>query len=208
MAHRNQWPRHGWPGRTGSGKTLAFTALWCINARPIPKPGDGPFALVLAPTRELAGRSARERTLRAPMRRTLGVHRRRIAQGAAGAAASKGTGDGDRDAGAAGRLLAAKRSDLASCTYLVLDEADRVNLGRAAIRALIGQMRRERQRYSSRPRGRPTCRRWRGGTCRPTQSPSRWAVRWRWWPRECQHRAEGHRSRGRNGEAAHADEAA
>ena len=57
----------GWPAalsgkdivgiaRTGSGKTLAFLlpAIVHINAQPYLQRGDGPIALVLAPTRELA----------------------------------------------------------------------------------------------------------------------------------------------------------
>jgi superfamily II DNA/RNA helicase len=41
---------------TGSGKTLAYLlpAIVHINAQPYLEPGDGPIALVLAPTRELA----------------------------------------------------------------------------------------------------------------------------------------------------------
>lgn len=57
----------GWPmalsgrdvvgvAKTGSGKTLAFIvpAIIHINAQPLLKPGDGPIALIVAPTRELA----------------------------------------------------------------------------------------------------------------------------------------------------------
>lgn len=57
----------GWPmalsgknvlgiAQTGSGKTLAFSlpAIMHINAQPLLNPGDGPIALFLAPTRELA----------------------------------------------------------------------------------------------------------------------------------------------------------
>jgi ATP-dependent RNA helicase DDX5/DBP2 len=42
--------------QTGSGKTLGFVlpAIIHINAQPLLKPGDGPIALVVAPTRELA----------------------------------------------------------------------------------------------------------------------------------------------------------
>lgn len=57
----------GWPlamsggdmvgiAKTGSGKTLSYLlpAVLHINAQPYLEPGDGPIALVLAPTRELA----------------------------------------------------------------------------------------------------------------------------------------------------------
>ena len=63
----------GWPvalrGRdliglaeTGSGKTLAFVlpAIIHINAQQPLRPGDGPVALVLAPTRELANQIQNE----------------------------------------------------------------------------------------------------------------------------------------------------
>ena len=42
--------------KTGSGKTLAFIipAIIHINAQPLLKSGDGPIALIVAPTRELA----------------------------------------------------------------------------------------------------------------------------------------------------------
>lgn len=42
--------------RTGSGKTLAFVlpAIIHIMAQPDLRPGDGPVAVMLAPTRELA----------------------------------------------------------------------------------------------------------------------------------------------------------
>jgi len=41
--------------KTGSGKTLAYTlpAIVHINAQPLLKPGEGPIVLILAPTREL-----------------------------------------------------------------------------------------------------------------------------------------------------------
>jgi ATP-dependent RNA helicase DDX5/DBP2 len=42
--------------QTGSGKTISFAlpAMLHINAQPLLAPGEGPIALVLAPTRELA----------------------------------------------------------------------------------------------------------------------------------------------------------
>jgi ATP-dependent RNA helicase DDX5/DBP2 len=46
---------------TGSGKTLAYLlpALVHVNAQPVAQDGDGPLALVLAPTRELAAQIVR-----------------------------------------------------------------------------------------------------------------------------------------------------
>ena len=47
---------------TGSGKTASFAipmVQHCLSQNPL-RPGDGPFALVLAPTRELAQQIERE----------------------------------------------------------------------------------------------------------------------------------------------------
>lgn len=44
-------------GRTGSGKTLAFllpAIIHTLNQKPKRAPGEGPFVLILCPTRELA----------------------------------------------------------------------------------------------------------------------------------------------------------
>ncbi len=48
--------------QTGSGKSLAFIApaILHINAQPKLRPGDGPIAIFLAPTRELAVQLAAE----------------------------------------------------------------------------------------------------------------------------------------------------
>lgn len=48
--------------QTGSGKTLAFVlpAILHINDQPRLQRGDGPIALVLSPTRELAMQTAQE----------------------------------------------------------------------------------------------------------------------------------------------------
>ena len=47
---------------TGSGKTLSFIlpAIVHINAQEYLRPGDGPIALVIAPTRELATQIEKE----------------------------------------------------------------------------------------------------------------------------------------------------
>lgn len=151
----------GWPmalsGRdmvgiaeTGSGKTMAYMlpALVHIGAQPPLRPGDGPIALVLAPTRELAmqiqvecekfGASLRLRSLcvyggvpRGPQIRTLG----------------RGIEILIATPGRLIDMLECKATNLRRVTYLVLDEADRMlDLGfEPQIRKILEQIRPERQ---------------------------------------------------------------
>ena len=151
----------GWPlalsgfnmvgiAQTGSGKTLAYTlpAIVHINHQPHLRHGDGPIALILAPTRELAqqisatatqfGRSSRIRNTcvfgGAPRRMQL----REIQRGVEIMIATPG------------RLidfLEAEQTNLRRCTYLVLDEADRMlDMGfEPQIRKILQQIRPDRQ---------------------------------------------------------------
>lgn len=151
----------GWPlalsgfnmvgvAQTGSGKTLAYTlpAIVHINHQPRLRQGDGPIALILAPTRELAqqisstaaqfGRSSRIRNTcvfgGAPRRMQL----RDIQRGVEIMIATPG------------RLidfLEAGQTNLRRCTYLVLDEADRMlDMGfEPQIRKILQQIRPDRQ---------------------------------------------------------------
>jgi superfamily II DNA/RNA helicase len=128
---------------TGSGKSLAFGVPIADRLRP----GDGPGALVLVPTRELAAQVVEE--LRDVVR----------ARGLAIAAVYGGTGL-ERQSRAASRadvlvatpgrledLLARRAVTLAHVRVLVLDEADRMlDLGfRPAVDRIVGQTPRERQ---------------------------------------------------------------
>ncbi|KAF7282769.1 hypothetical protein GWI33_001918 [Rhynchophorus ferrugineus] len=129
----------GWPialsgrdlvgiAQTGSGKTLAYIlpAIVHINNQPRLSPGDGPIALILAPTRELA-----QQIQQGPQARDLerGVEICIATPGRLIDFLEKGT------------------TNLARCTYLVLDEADRMlDMGfEPQIRKIIEQIRPDRQ---------------------------------------------------------------
>lgn len=151
----------GWPialsgrnmvgiAQTGSGKTLGYTvpAIVHINNQPRLRHGDGPIALVLAPTRELAQQIqqvANDYGSGSLVRNTC------IFGGA-------GRGPQARDLqrgceiviATPGRLidfLESGTTNLQRCTYLVLDEADRMlDMGfEPQIRKILGQIRPDRQ---------------------------------------------------------------
>ena len=135
---------------TGSGKTLAYIlpAIVHINAQPPVQRGDGPIALVLAPTRELAMQihaEAQKFGKYAQIRSTC------IYGGAA-----KGPQTRELSAGVEiciatpGRLLDMlneNRTNLRRVTYLVMDEADRMlDMGfEPQIRKILEQIRPDRQ---------------------------------------------------------------
>ncbi|XP_031782248.1 ATP-dependent RNA helicase dbp2 isoform X2 [Nasonia vitripennis] len=151
----------GWPialsgrdmvgiAQTGSGKTLAYIlpAIVHINNQPRLQRGDGPIALVLAPTRELAQQIqqvAADFGVSSQVRNTC------IFGGA-----PKGPQARDLERGVEiciatpGRLidfLERGTTNLRRCTYLVLDEADRMlDMGfEPQIRKIIEQIRPDRQ---------------------------------------------------------------
>ncbi|XP_034239978.1 ATP-dependent RNA helicase p62-like isoform X2 [Thrips palmi] len=151
----------GWPialsgrnmvgvAQTGSGKTLAYTlpAIVHINAQERLRPGDGPIALVLAPTRELAqqiqivardfGSSTRVRSLCVFGGAPRGKQASELRRGVEFLIATPG------------RLidfLEAGNTNMRRCTYLVLDEADRMlDMGfEPQIRKIMEQIRPDRQ---------------------------------------------------------------
>ncbi|KAI0313180.1 DEAD-domain-containing protein [Amylostereum chailletii] len=136
--------------QTGSGKTISFAlpAMLHINAQPLLSPGDGPIALVLAPTRELAVQIQSECT-------KFGSNSR-IRNTAIYGGAPKGPQIRDLQRGVEiviatpGRLidmLETQKTNLRRVTYLVLDEADRMlDMGfEPQIRKIIGQIRPDRQ---------------------------------------------------------------
>ncbi|CAL8127030.1 unnamed protein product [Orchesella dallaii] len=151
----------GWPialsgrdmvgiAQTGSGKTLAYTlpAVVHIGHQPRLERGDGPIALILAPTRELAQQIqqvANEFGQPSRVRNTC------IFGGA-----PKGGQARDLERGVEiiiatpGRLidfLESGKTNLRRCTYLVLDEADRMlDMGfEPQIRKIVEQVRPDRQ---------------------------------------------------------------
>lgn len=151
----------GWPialsGRdmvgiasTGSGKTLSYIlpAIVHINNQPRLQRGDGPIILVLAPTRELAQQIQQVAS-------DFG-HSSRIRNTCVFGGAPKGPQANDLTDGVEiviatpGRLidfLESQRTNLRRCTYLVLDEADRMlDMGfEPQIRKIIEQIRPDRQ---------------------------------------------------------------
>lgn len=136
--------------QTGSGKTLAYIlpAIIHINAQPPIRRGDGPIALILAPTRELAQQI---QTVAEMFGKLCRVRSTCIFGGA-----SKGPQARDLENGVEiciatpGRLidfLERGTTNLRRCTYLVLDEADRMlDMGfEPQIRKIIEQIRPDRQ---------------------------------------------------------------
>lgn len=151
----------GWPmalsgrdvvgiAQTGSGKTASFLlpAIVHIAAQPRLKRGDGPICLVLVPTRELAQQVL---TVAQQLAHVVAM-RSAVCYGGA----PKGPQARDLQNGAEiciatpGRLLDflnAKTTNLQRCTYLVLDEADRMlDMGfEPQIRKINDQIRPDRQ---------------------------------------------------------------
>lgn len=151
----------GWPvvlsgrdlvgiAQTGSGKTLAYMlpAAVHINHQQRPQRGEGPIALILAPTRELAQqiqKVARDFGSATLIRNTCvfggspkGPQARDLERGVEIVIATPG------------RLidfLEKGTTNLRRCTYLVLDEADRMlDMGfEPQIRKIIQQIRPDRQ---------------------------------------------------------------
>ncbi|XP_066287602.1 probable ATP-dependent RNA helicase DDX17 isoform X1 [Branchiostoma lanceolatum] len=151
----------GWPvalqgkdlvgiAQTGSGKTLAYMlpAIVHINHQSFLERGDGPICVVLCPTRELAqqvqevavqfGQSSRIKNTCVYGGAPKGPQLRDLERGVEICIATPG------------RLidfLEAGKTNLRRCTYLVLDEADRMlDMGfEPQIRKIIEQIRPDRQ---------------------------------------------------------------
>lgn len=151
----------GWPiamsgknmvgvAQTGSGKTLAYIlpAIVHINNQPPLRRGDGPIALVLAPTRELAQQIQQVAT---DFGSTAYVRNTCVFGGAPKREQARDLERGVEIVIATpGRLidfLEKGTTNLQRCTYLVLDEADRMlDMGfEPQIRKIIEQIRPDRQ---------------------------------------------------------------
>ena len=135
---------------TGSGKTLAYLlpVLVHINAQPLAQPGDGPLALMLAPTRELATQ-IHEEAVR--FGHPCGVRTACVVGGVPQAPQIHALRKcPELIIATPGRLcdmLSSRKTSLQRCTYLVLDEADRMlDLGfEPQIRQLLQHACAERQ---------------------------------------------------------------
>ncbi|KAM3865461.1 putative ATP-dependent RNA helicase DDX17 [Diretmus argenteus] len=136
--------------QTGSGKTLAYLlpAIVHINHQAYLERGDGPICLVVAPTRELAqqvqqvtyeyGKSSRIKSTCVYGGAPKGPQIRDLERGVEICIATPG------------RLidfLETGKTNLRRCTYLVLDEADRMlDMGfEPQIRKIVDQIRPDRQ---------------------------------------------------------------
>ncbi|KAJ3036508.1 hypothetical protein HK097_003823, partial [Rhizophlyctis rosea] len=136
--------------QTGSGKTLSFVLpalVHILDQQPVQR-GEGPIALVLAPTRELA---VQIQEVAAKFGRAVGVRSTCLYGGA-----SKGPQIRDLNGSpqfliaTPGRLLdllQAGKTNLRRITYLVLDEADRMlDMGfEQPLRDILAQIRPDRQ---------------------------------------------------------------
>uniref|UniRef100_A0A8C3GB02 RNA helicase n=1 Tax=Cyclopterus lumpus TaxID=8103 RepID=A0A8C3GB02_CYCLU len=136
--------------QTGSGKTLSYLlpSIVHINHQPYLERGDGPICLVLAPTRELAQQVQQVACdyVKSSCIKITCVY----------GGAPKGPQIRDLERGVEiciatpGRLidfLEAGKTNLRRCTYLVLDEADRMlDMGfEPQIRKIVDQIRPDRQ---------------------------------------------------------------
>ncbi|XP_026486898.1 ATP-dependent RNA helicase p62 [Vanessa tameamea] len=163
MGYKDPTPiqAQGWPiamsgknlvgiAQTGSGKTLAYIlpAIVHINNQPPVRRGDGPIALVLAPTRELAQQIQQVAT---DFGNAAYVRNTCIFGGAPKREQARDLERGVEIVIATpGRLidfLEKGTTNLQRCTYLVLDEADRMlDMGfEPQIRKIIEQIRPDRQ---------------------------------------------------------------
>ncbi|GAU97995.1 hypothetical protein RvY_09202-2 [Ramazzottius varieornatus] len=151
----------GWPialkgrnmvgiARTGSGKTISFLlpALIHLKAQPPLRRGDGPIVLVLCPTRELAQQCQEVATT---FGKHAGIRSTCVYGGAPKMQQSRDLQSGVEIVIATpGRLLdflESGKTTLSRCTYLVLDEADRMlDMGfEPQIRKIMEQIRPDRQ---------------------------------------------------------------
>uniref|UniRef100_A0A3B4A5S6 RNA helicase n=1 Tax=Periophthalmus magnuspinnatus TaxID=409849 RepID=A0A3B4A5S6_9GOBI len=150
----------GWPlalsgkdmvgiAQTGSGKTLSYLlpAIVHINHQPFLERGDGPICLVLAPTRELA---QQVQQVAAEYGRASRLKSTCIYGGAPKGPQIRDLERVEICIATPGRLidfLESGKTNLRRCTYLVLDEADRMlDMGfEPQIRKIVDQIRPDRQ---------------------------------------------------------------
>ena len=136
---------------TGSGKTAAFVlpALTHIMAQHELRKGDGPIALILAPTHELAEQIVKEARRFA---KPLGVRCTAVFGGVGKYEQFKELKAGaELVVGTPGRLIELIGTkgalSMSRVTYVVIDEADRMfSLGfEQQVRSVVGQVRPDRQ---------------------------------------------------------------
>ncbi|KAL7415369.1 P-loop containing nucleoside triphosphate hydrolase protein [Mrakia frigida] len=118
--------------KTGSGKTIAFLLplLRHINDQPSLEPGDGPMAVIMTPTRELALQIVKEFK---PFAKVMGITAMAAYGGSPiGEQISELKKGAEIVVGTPGRMIdlltanSGRVTNLKRVTYLVLDEADRM----------------------------------------------------------------------------------
>uniref|UniRef100_A0A3Q0KM75 RNA helicase n=1 Tax=Schistosoma mansoni TaxID=6183 RepID=A0A3Q0KM75_SCHMA len=151
----------GWPvalsgrdlvgiAQTGSGKTASFLlpAIVHAKAQPSLKRGDGPIVLILVPTRELAQQVEK---VAEDFCYSAGFKSACLYGGASRTGQAEALGQSPEVVIATpGRLLdflESRHTNMRRCTYLVLDEADRMlDMGfEPSIRRVVSQVRPDRQ---------------------------------------------------------------
>lgn len=136
--------------QTGSGKTLAFLlpAIVQINAQPLLRAGDGPIALIVAPTRELAQQIKHEVD---KFGQTSQLKNTCCYGGASKREQAAKLREGvDILIATPGRLIdfiQSQTTNMKRVTYLVMDEADRMlDMGfKPQIEQIVSQIRPDRQ---------------------------------------------------------------
>ncbi|KAK2962141.1 putative ATP-dependent RNA helicase dbp2 [Blattamonas nauphoetae] len=134
---------------TGSGKTLAFAlpALTHIAAQRPVQSGDGPIAVCLAPTRELALQIEQEIAKYAPRRIRVTTLYGGVPRNPQIRALQGGVEICIATPGRLIDLLESNATNLRRTTFLVLDEADRMlDIGfEPQLRKIVSQIRKDRQ---------------------------------------------------------------
>ncbi|KAK2957458.1 putative ATP-dependent RNA helicase dbp2 [Blattamonas nauphoetae] len=134
---------------TGSGKTLAYAlpALIHIAAQPPVMRGDGPIAVCLAPTRELALQIEQEIAKYAPRRVRVTTLYGGVPRGPQIRSMQSGVEICIATPGRLIDLLESNATNLRRTTFLVLDEADRMlDIGfEPQLRKIVSQIRKDRQ---------------------------------------------------------------
>ena len=135
---------------TGSGKTLSFIlpAIVHINAQEYLRPGDGPIALVIAPTRELATQIEKEaRKFGESSKIKITCVYGGVSKGPQARALRNGVEIVICTPGRMIDFLESNTTNLRRVTYLVMDEADRMlDMGfEKQIRSIVSQIRPDRQ---------------------------------------------------------------
>eukprot|EP00210_Caulerpa_lentillifera_P006804 g6503.t1 len=136
--------------KTGSGKTAAYILPLCVHviAAPTLKRGEGPIAVTLSPTRELSEQIHKQaRIFAKPYELTVVACFGGLSKYEQVKALKSGSDVVVATPGRLIDLIKAKACSMRHCTFVVLDEADRMfDMGfEGQVRSIIGQIRPDRQ---------------------------------------------------------------